>query len=463
MNQFLTDFLLVNPLGKELFHGVAAELPIVDFHNHLDPQTLADNRQPNSFTELWLAGDHYKWRAMRAAGITEDRITGPEGDRNKFLAWAETVPHLFGHPLEEWTKIELARFLEFDAPLSPENASQVWNRAESMRERGLLNPSEIIRKCQLEAACTTDDPAAPLSAHAALAIQERGFKILPTFRPDWCLDVAATEDWFDGLQRLSRLSGDSIRSFDDFLGVLDRRHLEFHQAGCRLSDFGLNHLPAALPDRKHAARLFDRLVQEERLAAEEIEIWQATLLAEMAKLDCRRGWTQQLHLGASRNNNSRLRIRNGRDAGADSVGDWQQAPQLGRYLDGLDQNDCLPEMIVYALNPADWYPVATMLGNFLRANRRLRIGPAWWFLDHRQGIRSKLNLAASTGLLTQFVGMVTDSRSLLSLSRHEWFRRIFCNWLGEQVASGAYPRSSSSLETLVRKVCLENARELVPS
>ncbi|MFN9363425.1 MAG: glucuronate isomerase [Planctomycetota bacterium] len=452
------QFLLTNSAGKALYQEIARSLPIHDFHNHLSPVEIAIDRPFRNLAELWLEHDHYKWRAMRAAGIAETYITGDAPAEEKFLAWAQTVPLALRSPLFDWNRLELWMFFGITELLTSESAPRIWSETLRQLAADPLTPRRIFRQCRVAALGTTDDPADSLDWHRRCQSQTDLPKVTPSFRPDRALAIDQPANFSAWVKRLATAAESTILTFADLLSALDRRHQQFHELGCRFSDHGLPCLFEAEPHPALTAELFTQVMRGYQPTSGEVGLWGATLMHWFAQLDFARGWTKQLHLGPLRNNSSLLARVVGPDAGADSIGDWPQAERLRRYLDRLQTCDSLPDMIVYTLNPAELYPVATMLGNFnsgpsaSRASRtRIRLGAAWWFLDHRSGIRQVLDCVSQTGLLGEFPGMVTDSRSFLSFSRHDYYRRILCDLLGEEIESGLIPAATA--RELLPRLC----------
>ncbi len=452
------DFLLENDFARELYHDHAAAQPILDFHNHLSPRQIAENHQFRDLQEIWLGGDHYKWRALRANGVPESRITGDASSREKFDAWAATVPYTIRNPLHHWTHLELARHFGFDGLLGPETAETVWNQAAAALPR--LRVHDLLAQHRVTALCTTDDPADSLEFHEAIRRGPLKTRVYPTFRPDKALqlrDAPAFNAWLD---RLAAASDRSIATLADLLQALKNRHAAFHALGCRISDHGLTQCPFPPCDPDRAARIFAAARSGKIVTPEEETAYAAFLMIEFGRWNAAAGWTMQLHLGALRNNNSRLLRALGADAGVDSIGDFPQAVTLSGFLDALNRTDELPRVILYNLNPADNYLFATMAGNFQdgRIAGKIQHGPSWWFLDQKEGIEWQLDTLSNLGLLRRFVGMVTDSRSFLSFCRHEYFRRVFCNLLGRDMARGLIPADRALIGSLVREVCYGNAR-----
>ncbi len=463
MKTFITeDFLLTNPTARTLYHEWASGQPILDYHCHLPVAQIADNHRFANLFEIWLAGDHYKWRAMRTNGISEQYCTGDADDREKFLAYARTVPRTLRNPLYHWTHLELLRVFGIDDLLDEASAPAIWDRANECLAGDDFRVHALLERHQVSALCTTDDPVDDLAAHYLLSSQT-GLKtrVYPTFRPDKALAVERPGEWNAWVDALEATSGKDCSHFDGFLSALEQRHTFFHEQGCRLSDHGLSVCPGRFANDRQAADIFESARGGIPARAEDGEAFAGHLMLYFGRLDFRRGWTKQLHLGAIRGNNSRLLRTLGPDTGFDSIGDWSQATALSRYLDALDSGNELPQTILYNLNPADNHVFATMIGNFQDGSvpGKLQFGSGWWFLDQKDGMEAQINTLSNLGLLSRFVGMLTDSRSFLSFPRHEYFRRILCNLLGADVERGELPRDMELLGGLVRDVCHENARQ----
>ncbi len=459
MKTFLDeDFLLHNDVARELYHAHACHEPIFDYHCHLPPGEIAANKTFRNLYEIWLAGDHYKWRAMRTNGISEAYCTGDASDREKFLAYARTVPHTLRNPLYHWTHLELKRFFGIEKLLDESTAEAIWEEAN--RQLPTLSVHEILRRNRVAVICTTDDPTDSLEAHRKIRAGG-GLKtrVYPTWRPDKALVVDQPEAWNGWVDKLGA-SG----TLSAFLADLEQRLKFFHENGCRLSDHGLNHCFAEDCTESAATRIFAAARAGQMVAPSEADQFRSFLMHWLGEQYAARGWVMQLHLGALRNNNTRLRRTLGPDTGFDSIGDWPQAAALARYLDRLDQNNRLPKTILYNLNPSDNYVLATTLGNFQDGSvpGKLQFGSGWWFLDQKEGMEWQLNALGNLGLLSRFVGMLTDSRSFLSYPRHEYFRRILCNLLGREVANGELPRDMKLLSQLVRDICFGNAKNYFP-
>ena len=459
MRTFLDDnFLLYNSVAEQLYHDYAAGQPIIDYHNHLSPRLIAENHVFADLTEAWLAGDHYKWRAMRANGIPEHRITGAATNREKFDAWAATVPRTARNPLFHWTYLELQRYFQIEKILKEETATEVWELANALLPA--LPTRTLLERMRVEVVCTTDDPTDSLEHHRAYAARPDSFALYPTFRPDK-LVLIGSPDFLPQLEVLETMTDRSIDSFDDLLAALENRIDFFHRHGCRLSDHGLPHLFGEEYAGGDLSGILRKAKQRQPPAELAQRQFQAAVLHELGKLYNDRDWTMQFHLGPLRNNNTRLRRLLGADAGTDSIGDYAQALPLARFLDRLDQLGRLPRTILYNSNPRDNALFATMAGNFNDGSTpgKVQWGSAWWFLDQKDGMEAQLNTLSNTGLLSRFVGMLTDSRSFLSFPRHEYFRRILCNLIGTDVVNGELPHDIPWLGGLVSDICYRNARD----
>jgi glucuronate isomerase len=459
------DFLLETDTARRLYHEVAAELPIIDYHCHLPPDQIAHNHRFRSITEIWLDGDHYKWRAMRANGVAERLCTGDASDWDKFAAWAQTVPATLRNPLYHWTHLELAfPFGIRDRLLDPESARAIFDAANERLKQPAFTTLGLLEQYRVKVVCTTDDPVDSLEHHIAHQRAPKAYpklKLLPTWRPDMALAVKDLEAYDRWLGKLEASSQQSVSRYSDLLTALDRRHAFFHEVGCRLSDRGLDIVPDVPCTSERAQGLFDKARRKQALTPDEQDALRWRLLHDLAVLDHGRGWVMQLHIGALRGVNTRLGNQLGPNTGFDSIGDASIAGPLGRWLDALDSREALPRTIFYNLNPRDNEMVATMAGNFNDGSvaGKMQYGSAWWFLDQLDGMEKQMNALSNMGLLSRFVGMLTDSRSFLSYSRHDYFRRLFCNMLGHDVRRGLVPDDSSLLTPLVKAVCFENARE----
>ncbi len=453
------DFLLHTRTARALYHDVAKHLPIYDYHCHLSPKDVADNRVFKNLAEIWLEGDHYKWRAMRSNGVSEDLCTGNAEPYDKFLAWAKTVPQTLRNPLYHWTHLELRRYFGINTLLNEKTAPAIWEEANAKLRQPELSTHGILKKCRVAVVCTTDDPVDSLEHHKKIAASGIATRVYPTFRPDKALAVDRPDQFNPWCDQLATASGLDTGSFIAFLDAIRARHDYFHSLGGRLSDHGLEHAFATPCTDGEAARIFEKVRCGKPADLAEKHAFGTYLMLFFGRLDAEKGWTKQLHLGALRNNNTRLLKRVGADAGVDSIGDFPQAATLSRYLDTLDQRGHLPRTILYNLNPADNYVFATMIGNFQDGTipGKIQYGSGWWFLDQLEGMRWQINALSSLGLLSRFVGMLTDSRSLLSYPRHEYFRRLLCQILGDDVERGELPADMALLGELVANVSYHNA------
>jgi glucuronate isomerase len=455
------DFLLQTRTARRLYHQYAESQPILDYQNHLPPQDIAGNRQFSNLAEIWLAGDHYKWRAMRANGIEERYCTGDAPPYEKFMAWACTVPHTLRNPLYHWTHLELRRSFGIDELLNEATAPSIWERANEQLQSPALSTQAILKKFQVTALCTTDNPTDDLAYHRAIAASGLSTRVYPAFRPDKALAMSQPDMFNAWVGRLAASSNTDIGVLPDFLDALDRRHQFFHAHGCRLSDHGLPHAYATFPSDAEAAAIFERVRSGQAAGPEDHAKFASYLMLFFGRLDAGRGWTKQLHLGALRSTNTRGTQRFGTDTGLDSIGDWPQAASLAAYLDRLEQEQALPKMILYNNNPVDSYVLASMIGSFQDSSvpGKMQFGSGWWFLDQKEGIEWQLNALSNAGLLARFIGMLTDSRSFLSFPRHEYFRRVLCNLIGRDIENGEIPDEDSLVGPLIRNICYDNARQ----
>jgi Glucuronate isomerase len=453
------EFLLTTSIARRLFHEVAGPLPIIDYHCHLPPREVAEDRRFSNLTEIWLEGDHYKWRALRTNGIEERLITGDADPKEKFLAWARTTPMTLRNPLYHWTHLELARYFDIHDLLDEESAESIWERANAKLAEPEFSARGILEKFKVEVVGTTDDPTDTLEWHAMC--RDLPTKVLPTFRPDRACAIDTGDEWNAWVDLLAERSGMSIETSDDFFAALEKRHDFFHEMGGRLSDHGTGRFPFASATDGEIATIFREARAGATISPEQAEKFATRVLLETGRWNAARGWTMQLHVGALRNNRSAILRTIGRDAGCDSIGSWSHAEQISRFLDALDSEGRLPRTILYNLNPADNYVFATMIGNFQDGSipGKVQFGSGWWFLDQRQGIEWQLDALSNCGLLSRFVGMITDSRSFLSYPRHEYFRRVLCELIGRDVACGSLPDDFRMLARLVEGVCYGNARK----
>ncbi|WP_299130754.1 glucuronate isomerase [uncultured Winogradskyella sp.] len=461
MNTFITkDFLLQTTIAKSLYHEYAKALPIIDYHNHLSPKEIAEDRQFENITQVWLAGDHYKWRAMRAFGINEKYITGDASDKDKFLKWAEVVPFTIRNPLYHWTHLELSNYFGITELLSPKTAESIWDKTGLLLKQKSHSANGLLKLMNVESLCTTDDPTDNLEHHKAIAKDHSKVKTLPTFRPDKAFAVEDVTSYNHYLGLLETSSGKSIHNYQDLITALQSRVDYFHNVGGRLADHGLEQLYHFNTKIFDIDQLFKKVKTNQALLTEEVQFFKAETMIHLGKMYHAKGWTQQLHLGAIRNNNKRLLSELGPDTGFDSMGDFPQAKALSGFLNTLDSTNQLAKTIVYNLNPSDNEVFATMVGNFNDGTikGKVQFGSAWWFLDQKDGMEKQINTLSNQGLLSCFVGMLTDSRSFLSFPRHEYFRRILCNLIGNDVANGELPNDSEHLGKIVSDICYYNAK-----
>lgn len=456
------DFLLETDVAKELYHQHAAPQPIIDYHCHLDPAYIANDHQFDNLGELWLESDHYKWRAMRANGINERYCTGKEtSDWEKFEKWAETVPYTMRNPLYHWTHLELKTAFDVDELLNPESAKHIFDVCSEKLRKPEFSARGLMKHYNVEVICTTDDPIDSLEHH--IALQKEGFeiKVLPTWRPDKAMAVENATEYRKYVEKLSEVSGVEINSFNDLIAALRNRHDFFSSVGCKLSDHGMEEPYAEDYTQSEIDAIFNKVYGGKSLSKEEIVKFKSIMLHEGAIMDWEKGWTQQIHYGVIRNNNTRLFNKVGADTGFDSMGDFTVAKNMRRFLDKLDINDKLTKTIIYNLNPQDNDLIATMIGNFQDGSMagKMQFGSGWWFLDQKTGMEAQLNSLSNLGLLSRFVGMLTDSRSFTSYQRHEYFRRILCNLIGNDVEKGLLPASEMEfIGKMVEDISYNNAK-----
>ena len=454
------DFLLHTETAKELYHNHAAKMPIFDYHCHINPKQIADDVRFENITQIWLYGDHYKWRAMRANGVDEKYCTGNASDWEKFEKWAETVPYTLRNPLFHWTHLELKKFFGIDKVLSPATAKEIWDECNAKLQLPEYSVRGIIRMANVHTICTTDDPVDSLEYHRQ--IKESGFEVhvLPAWRPDKAMAVENVKSFNEYLDKLATATNTNISSFADLMAALDNRHLFFHENGCRLSDHGLETAIAEDYTNNEIEQIFSKIRGGADLSQTEILKFKSVMLYEFGIMDHSRGWTQQFHIGALRNNSTRLFNQLGPDVGLDSIGDFEIAKPLSKLLDRLDLNNKLAKTVLYNLNPRDNELMGTMIGNFQDGSvpGKMQFGSGWWFLDQKDGMEKQINALSNMGLLSRFVGMLTDSRSFLSYTRHEYFRRTLCNILGNDVENGEIPRDMELLGQMVENICFNNAK-----
>ncbi|MDX9846005.1 MAG: glucuronate isomerase [Tenuifilaceae bacterium] len=461
MKAFMDEnFLLQNKTAEELYHQYAKDMPIIDYHCHLPPHEIGNDHQFANITKIWLDGDHYKWRAMRALGVDEKYCTGDASDYEKFEKWAYTVPYTLRNPLYHWTHMELRRPFGVTKLLNPSTAREIYDQTTAMLNTPAFSARGIMRRMNVELVCTTDDPIDNLEHH--IKTRNDGFevKVLPTWRPDKAMMVEDTETFNNYLLKLEELTNIDIRDFDDFVGALKLRHDFFHEQGCRLSDHGIETIIAEDYTDYEVKEIFARVRMKIDLSVEEVLKFKSAMLYHFAIMDHSKGWVQQFHLGALRNNSSRMFKKLGADKGFDSIGDFEMAKPLAKFLDRLDSTNQLAKTILYNLNPRDNELLATMAGNFNDGSvaGKIQFGSGWWFLDQKDGMQKHMNALSSLGLLSQFVGMLTDSRSFLSYPRHDYFRRILCNLLGTDIENGEIPNDMELVGGIVKDICYNNAK-----
>ena len=459
------DFLLESETAKDLYHNHAAKMPIIDYHCHLDPKMIADDHRFRSITELWLGGDHYKWRALRTNGVDEKYITGDSSDWEKFEKWAETVPYTFRNPLYHWTHLELQTAFGIDKLLNPETAREIYDRCNDMLQNDPeMTARGLMRKYGVEVVCTTDDPVDSLEHHKRLRDEGFEIKVLPTWRPDKAMAVENPEAFANYVNKLAEVAEMEIKDFDDFIAALQKRHDFFEENGCRLSDHGISEFFAADYTDEEIASIFLKAKAGETVTPEEEEKFKSKMLEIFGEMDAESGWTQQFHYGTIRNANSRMMAKLGPDTGFDSIGEFNTAQKCAKFLDRLNNKGKLAKTILYNLNPAANEVLATMIGNFQDGTvaGKLQLGSGWWFNDQIDGMTRQMNALSTLGLLSRFVGMLTDSRSFVSYPRHEYFRRVLCNLVGEDVEKGLIPYSGyekERVERMIEDICYNNAKD----
>lgn len=461
MKQFLDEnFLLAGETARQLYHGYAKDMPIIDYHCHLSPEQIANNHQFQNLAQIWLYGDHYKWRAMRTNGIDESYCTGNQTDKHKFDQWAATVPYTLRNPLYHWTHLELQRYFGVTDILNPDSASKVYDTCTALLQTKEYSVQNLLRKMKVALVCTTDDPVDSLEHH--IRLKKDGFEIpiLPAFRPDQAMNVASPDNFNAYIKKLEAATGISVSSFDDFLYALQNRHDFFASMGCSVSDHGLEEIYAEAFTGSEIDTIFNKIHAGKQLSDIEQRKFKSAMLVHFAEWDWEKGWVQQFHLGALRNNNARMLQQLGPDTGWDSIGDFSQARALSTFMTKLDTDNKLAKTIIYNLNPADNEVLATMIGNYNDGSvaGKIQFGSAWWFLDQKDGMIKQINALSNMGLLSRFVGMLTDSRSFLSYPRHEYFRRILCNLFGEEIDNGELPNDMAWVGKVVQDICYYNAR-----
>ncbi|HEX8348603.1 MAG TPA: glucuronate isomerase [Hymenobacter sp.] len=454
------DFLLQTDTAQQLYHEFAKQMPIIDYHCHLPPDQIAQDRQFENITQIWLYGDHYTWRAMRANGVDERYITGDASDWEKFEKWAETVPYTMRNPLYHWTHLELQRYFGITELLDGNSARRIFDACNEKLRTPEFSVRSLLLKMKVETVCTTDDPADSLEHHHAISANPFGVRVLPTFRPDKAMAVEDPVVYNEYLDKLALSASVEIHSYGNLLTALQRRHDYFAKLGCRLSDHGLEQIYAVDYTDDEVSAIFEKIRGGHALGHDEILKFKSAILVALAEMDWDKGWTQQFHLGALRNNNTRALRQLGPDTGWDSIGDFSQGKALSTFLDRLDSQDKLAKTIIYNLNPADNELIATMIGNFNDGSvaGKIQFGSGWWFLDQKDGMEKQMNALSNMGLLSRLVGMLTDSRSFLSYPRHEYFRRVLCNLFGNDVENGELPDDLAWIGQIVQNISYGNAK-----
>ncbi|MDH7461014.1 glucuronate isomerase [Chitinophagaceae bacterium 26-R-25] len=462
MKKFLDEnFLLHTATAQRLYHDYAKQMPIIDYHNHLPQQQIAENKTFENITQAWLYGDHYKWRALRANGVDEHYCTGGASDWEKFEQWAATVPYTMRNPLYHWTHLELQRYFDVHDVLKPETAKSIYNICSEKLQTPDFSVRGLLKKANVQLVCTTDDPVDDLFFHKQLRDENCEVEVKPAFRPDVAMNIDNPAAFNNYMSRLEKASDISISSYEDYLNALKKRHDFFAANGCTVSDHGLEHLFADDYTEAEIKNIFTKVRGGKKADADEIRKFKSAMLVTFAEWDWEKGWVQQYHVGALRNNNTR-RLRDlGADTGWDSIGDFPQGRTLSKFLDTLDNKNKLAKTILYNLNPADNEMFAAMIGNFNDGTiaGKVQWGSGWWFLDQKDGMTKQLNTLSNMGLLSRFVGMLTDSRSFLSFPRHEYFRRILCNLLGDEIENGELPNDIAWIGKMVRDICYNNTKE----
>lgn len=461
MKRFLDEnFLLQSKTAEKLYHDYASRMPIIDYHCHLPQDQIAADNNFNTLTHAWLYGDHYKWRAMRANGVDESYCTGSQTDEAKFMKWAETVPYTMRNPLYHWTHLELLRYFDVKEILNPASAKKIYDHCTERLQTSEYSIRSLLKKMNVRVICTTDDPVDDLAHHRKLKEENFEIRILPAFRPDKAMQSENVTVLNSYIDRLEAASNVSVRNLQDYLGALKKRHDYFAENGCSVSDHGLERLYAADFTENEIGQIFLKIRSGKTLSPDENEKFKSAMLFYFATWDHEKGWVQQFHFGALRNNNSRALRQLGPDTGWDSIGDFPQGVALSKFLDKLDSNNQLAKTILYNVNPVDNALVATMTGNFNDGTvaGKIQFGSGWWFLDQKDGMINQMNTLSNMGLISRFVGMLTDSRSFLSYPRHEYFRRILCNLFGEEIENGEIPNDIPWVGKMIEDICYNNAK-----
>ncbi|MEO6611925.1 MAG: glucuronate isomerase [Chitinophagaceae bacterium] len=461
MKKFLDEkFLLSNETAQRLYHEYAKDMPIIDYHNHLPPNEVAEDKSFENITRVWLNGDHYKWRAMRINGVEEEYITGDKPDWEKFRAWAATVPYTLRNPLYHWTHLELRRYFDIPDILNADSAKKIYEETTAKLQGSDFTVRKLLERMNVKLICTTDDPVDNLQYHQQIQNDNWSVKVLPAFRPDKAMNVDDVSVFNNYLTQLEKAADVSISTYNDYLAALKKRHTYFAANNCNVSDHGLEEIYAEDYTQTEIAGIFAKIRSGGALTREENRKFKSAMLVTFAEWDWEKGFVQQYHLGALRNNNSRMLGQLGPDTGWDSIGDFSQAKALAKFLDRLDRDNKLAKTIIYNLNPADNELFATMIGNFNdgTAVGKVQWGSSWWFLDQKDGMTKQINALSNMGLLSRFIGMLTDSRSFLSFPRHEYFRRILCNLFGEEIENGELPDDIEWVGKVVQDICYNNAK-----
>ena len=455
------DFLLQTKTAELLYNEYAKQMPIIDYHCHLSPQQIAEDIKFENLTQAWLYGDHYKWRAMRTSGVDESYCTGNKSDYEKFEKWAATVPYTMRNPLYHWTHLELKRYFGIEEILNANTARLVYDNASAQIQTDAFSIKNLIRKMNVKVICTTDDPIDSLEYHKTLAESDFEVKIKPAFRPDKAMEVSSAANFVAYVKKLEVVTNLSVSSFEDYLFALQNRHDFFASMGCSVSDHGLEEIYVEDFTGQEIESIFAKVHGGKELNVLEQRKFKSCMLLHFAEWDWEKGWVQQYHLGALRNNNSRMLSKLGPDTGWDSIGDFSQAAALSKFLNKLDSEDKLAKTIIYNLNPADNELMASMIGNFNDGSvaGKIQFGSGWWFLDQKDGIIKQLNALSNMGLVSRFVGMLTDSRSFLSFPRHEYFRRILCNLFGDEIENGELPNDTKWVGQIIQDICYNNAND----
>jgi len=453
------DFLLETDAAIQLYEQHAAKMPIIDFHNHLSPKDIAENRKFRNLTEIWLEGDHYKWRGMRTNGVAERYCTGDASPFDKFMKWAETVPYTMRNPLFHWTHLELKNYFGINTLLDESSAKEIYETCSAMLQQDDFSVQQLLARFKVEILCTTDDPVDSLEYHTQFSTQKASFRMVPTFRPDKSFTIHNAEAYRAYLDKLSAAANTTINTFEDLLQALQNRVEVFHMFGCRASDHGIEQLYFERDAEKNAAALFKKILAGKMLDQQETRSFKSAVLIHLSRMYHSKGWVQQFHVGALRNNSSRMLRELGPDTGFDSIGEFPQALAMTRFFDHLDNTNQLTKTIIYNINPSDNELIATMMGNFNDGSfpGKMQFGSGWWFLDQKDGMERQMNALSNMGLISRFVGMVTDSRSFLSFPRHEYFRRILCNLLGTDIEKGELP-DDPRVGKMVEDICYGNAK-----